>query len=79
MRNTPMQRFRNLRTSQRISLKFTISTIVVILGFAVIVNTIVFALWYDKTKTFLDDITSYRATNDIVPSKSIFINEHIQE
>ncbi len=74
-----MQRFRNLRTSQRISLKFTISTIVVILGFAVIVNTIVFALWYDKTKTFLDDITSYRATNDIVPSKSIFINEHIQE
>ncbi len=74
-----MQRLRNLRTSQRISLKFTISTIVVILGFAIIVNAIVFALWYDKTKTFLDDITSYRVANDVISENNIFIDNHIQE
>lgn len=52
-----MQRLRNLRTSQLISIKFTLSTIVVIFCFALIVNSVVFILRYDKTKSFLNDIT----------------------
>lgn len=74
-----MQRLRNLRTSQLISLKFTLSMIVAIFGFALIVNSAVFILRYDKTRSFLDDITSYRIANDVVPETNIFIDNHIQE